>query len=319
MRPVVVILFILALVAAAVAAYLAKQFIASQQAPVAQQESPAIPTGTEEVLVASRDINPGEILAGGDFKWERWPQSLIDARFILHSVAVTGADGKPQDPMEAFTGMIAKRQVMIGEPISQQMMIKEGDSSVAAANLAQGMRAISLAVSASTGVAGLILPNDRVDVVMTGNLRGITQLQGRTDLIGQFASETIIKDARVMAIDRKLTHDPKEGVGEDARTITLEVTPQEAERVLTASQVGQLTLSLRSMAKDQQYTKDQSYTMDVQASKAMASIVGAQFTQDQYDMPSEPTPAPTPAPAVRNDYNVKVNRGGTVAVQSFGN
>lgn len=122
----------------------------------------------------------------------------------------------------------------------------------------------------------------------------------------------------MVAVDQKLTHDPKEGVGEDARTITLEVTPQEAERLLTASQIGPLTLSLRSMVKDPKYTKDQTYTMDVQASKAMAAIVGAQFVQqDQYDMPSEPAPAP--APAVRSDYNVKVNRGGTVAVQSFGN
>ncbi len=319
MRPVVVVLFILALVAAAVAAYLAKQFIASQQQiPMASQESPAIPTGTEEVLVANRDINPGEVLTSGDFKWERWPQSLVDARFLLHTATVTGADGQPQDPMEALSGMIAKRAIMLGEPISQQMLIKQGNSSVAAANIAPGMRALAISVSASTGVAGLILPNDRVDVVMTGNLRSVTSLEGRTDVIGQFASETVVKDARVVAVDQKLTHDPKEGVGEDARTITLEVTPQEAERLLTASQVGPLTLSLRSMVKDPKYTKEQSYTMDVQASKAMAAIVGAQFVQqDQYDMPSEPAPAP--APAVRSDYNVKVNRGGTVAVQSFGN
>jgi pilus assembly protein CpaB len=318
MRPVVIVLFILALVAAAVAAFLAKQFIASQQVPVATQESPAIPTGTEEVLVTSRDINPGEVLTTGDFKWQRWPQSALDTRFILKSAAVTDANGQVQDPVEAFNGTIAKRQVMIGEPVNQDMVLKQGDTSVAAANLTPGMRAVSLSVTPSSGVAGLILPNDRVDVVMTGNLRGITALEGRQDLIGQYASETIIKDARVMAIDRKLSHDPKEGVGEDARTITLEVTPSEAERLLTASQIGQLTLSLRSMVKDPKYTKDQSYTMDVQASKAMASIVGAQFTQDQYDMPSQPE-QPASAPAVRIDMNVRVNRGGTVAVQSFGN
>lgn len=317
MRPVVIVLFILALGAAAVAAYLAKQFIASQQAPVATTESPAIPTGTEEVLVANRDINPGEVLTSGDFKWQRWPQAALDARFILHSAATTGVEGAPQDPMDALSGMIAKRPIALGEPISLQMVIKQGDSSVAAANLAPGMRAIALSVSASTGVSGLILPNDRVDVVMSGNLRSVTSLEGRTDVIGQFASETIVKDARVVAIDQKMAHDPKEGVGEEARTITLEVTPQEAERLLTASQVGTLTLSLRSLVKDPKYTKDQSFTMDVQASKAIASIVGAQFVQqDQYDMPSEPAPA---APVGGSDYNVKVNRGGTVAVQSFGN
>lgn len=312
MRPVVIILFVLALVAAGVATYLAKQFIASQQAPVAQNE-PAIPTGTEEILVASRDINPGEVVAGADFKWELWPQASIDPRFFLHTAKVTGTDGQSHEPVEGLTGMIAKRSIMLGEPISQQMLIKQGDSSVAAANLAPGMRAVALAVSAATGVAGLILPNDRIDVLMSGNLRGITQLQGRTDLIAQFATETIVKDARVLAVDRKMAHDAKEGIGEDARVITLEVTPQEAERLITANQIGQLTITLRSLAKDPNYSTNQTYTMDIQASKAMASLVGAEFTQDQYDLPSEP------APAVRSDYNIKVNRGGMVAVQSFGN
>jgi pilus assembly protein CpaB len=328
MRPIVIVLIVLALGTALIAAYLAKVYVASQTTPV---QATTTQTGTENVLVAARDLNPGTVLEEGDVRWEPWPKDSIDSRFIVQQAAAPEAPSQPandnqpeaekapQAPQD-FVGQIVRRPVMAGEPMSQSMVIKQGDGSVVAANLAPGKRAITISVTPATGVAGLILPNDHVDVAMDSTPRELAGLTGWNDVIARYATETVIKDLRVIAINQKMSHDPKTGVGENGSLVTLEVTPAQAEKLLVAKQIGSLTLILRSMVKGPNDNLQQTFTMDVRASRTLSSLIALGLNEDESDMPPDAAAAMVQAKErAKNRTQVTINRGGTVAIQKFGN
>jgi pilus assembly protein CpaB len=224
-----------------------------------------------------------------------------------------------QDPTKDFIDHIARRQIMSGEPMSREMVIKQGDSSVAAANLKPGTRAITISVNPSQGVAGLILPNDHVDIVMNTQVRDLVGLESWKDVVLRYTSETIMKDLRVVAINQKLSHDPKEGVAEPGNLVTLEVTPAQAEKLMVAEQLGQLTLALRSMVPSPNDTKEQTYTMDVRASRALASLVALDLEENEEDMPADPQQAMVMAKErAKRKVEITINRGGAINLQKFG-
>src|SRR4051794_29447983 len=137
MRPIVIVLIVLALGTAAIAAYLMQQFLQSQTPPT--QQTSSIQTGTRNVLVAARDIMPGAILGPDDIRWEAWPESGVDEeRMIVQPQPVENQPAAPTDPQQDFLEHIARRQIMGGEPMRREMVIKQGDSSVTAANIAPG-------------------------------------------------------------------------------------------------------------------------------------------------------------------------------------
>jgi pilus assembly protein CpaB len=317
MRPIVIVLIVLALGTAGIAAFLVSQFLASQTS--APTTTAAQATGTQNVLVAARDIVPGTILTPDDVRWEPWPESLIDKRFVVQAAQVEN-QAPGTDPQQEFLDRIARRSIMAGEPMSRDMVIKQGDSSVTAANIAKGMRAITMNVSPPQGVAGLVLPNDRVDVLMSVSVRDIVGIVGWKDVVLRVSAETVMKDLRVVAINQKLSHDPKEGVAEPGNLVTLEVTPDQAERLLVLQQTGTLSLTLRSLVPgDKDNDKTQSFTMDVRASRVLSSLVALDLEEEEQNLPQ------TTAEAVRmakerakRRTEVKINRGGSVAVQKFG-
>lgn len=317
MRPIVVVLIVLALGTAGIAAFLVSQFLASQ-AP-APATSTTAQTGTRNVLVAARDIAPGAILTPDDIRWEPWPDTLIDERFTVQQPQVEN-QAPAQDPQQDFLDHIARRSIMNGEPMSHEMVIKQGDSSVTAANLAPGMRAMTINVLPQQGVAGLVLPNDHVDVVMSISVRDIVGLTGWRDVVLRYSAETIMRDLRVVAINQKLAHDPKEGVAEPGNLVTLEVKPEQAERLLVAQQLGQLSLTLRSMVPGlNDNDKNQTYTMDVRASRALSSLVALDLAEPEDSLPKTTAEAATMAEErAKRRTEVKINRGGSIAIQKFG-
>lgn len=316
MRPIVIVLIVLALGTAGIAAFLVSQFLASQTpAPT----TTAVQTGTQNVLVAARDIVPGTILTPDDIRWEPWPENLIDQRFVVQPAQVEN-QAAGTDPQQDFIDRVARRSIMAGEPMSRDMVIKQGDSSVTAANIGKGMRAVTINVTPPQGVAGLVLPNDHVDVLMSVSIRDIVGIVGWKDVVLRYSAETILKDLRVVAINQKLAHDPKEGVAEPGNLVTLEVTPEQAERLLVSQQTGTLSLALRSLVpgvtdKD----KTQSFTMDVRASRALSSLVALDLEEEEQNLPQTTAEAVKMAKerAARRT-EVKINRGGSIAVQKFG-
>jgi len=317
MRPIVIVLIVLALGTAAIAAYLVSQFLASQTPQ--QTTTAAVQTGTRNVLVAARDILPGAVLTADDLRWEPWPETLIDERFVVQPAQVENQPAGA-DPAKDFVDRIARRAIMLGEPMTPSMVIKQGDSSVTAANLQPGMRAVTLSVTPEQGVAGLVLPNDKVDILMNVSVRDLVGIVGWKDVVLRYSTETIMRNVRVVAINQKLSHDPKAGVAEPGNLVTLEVTPEQAERLRVAQQTGELTIALRSMVAGlNDNDKNQTFTMDIRASRALASLVALDLEEDEANLPADaPSAIKMAKERAKRRTEVKINRGGTVAVQKFG-
>jgi pilus assembly protein CpaB len=144
--------------------------------------------------------------------------------------------------MRSVSGAIARAPILAGEPITRNKLIKAGEGGVLAAILPGGMRAISTRIKEETAVGRLILPNDHVDVILTRRLRGVNGQE-------QHVSDTLFRNVRVLAIGQQLeTKEGKKSTEGSANTATLELTPRQAETLALANSMGEISLSLRSIA-----------------------------------------------------------------------
>jgi pilus assembly protein CpaB len=194
---------------------------------------PVAQLATVEVLVAKNEIGLGQSVKPDDLQWQTWP-AAASSSFIKRS-------DRP-DANKQITGMIARAPFIAGEPIREPKLVRADGSGFMAAILPTGMRAVSTEISAETGAGGFILPNDRVDVILTR--RDKAAEKGAPDTIN---SEIILPNIRVLAIDQA----PKEKDGQNAlvgRTVTLELKPEQAETLARSRQTGTLSLALRSIA-----------------------------------------------------------------------
>ncbi len=230
-----IVVLVIALGAGGVAAYLASGYD--------NKPAPALPVAetlqTVEVLIAKNDIQLGQAVKPEDLQWQAWPTATASSAFIRR-------DNRPEAQTQV-AGSIARFPLMQGEPIREQKLVKAEGSGFMAAILPSGMRAVSTEISAETGAGGFILPNDRVDIVLTRRLKnpdGVNN-NGPTgqDLV---LSEVILTNIRVLAIDQA----PKEKDGQNAvvgKTVTLELKPDQVATLSAARQGGSLTLALRSI------------------------------------------------------------------------
>ncbi len=190
---------------------------------------------TVDILVAARDVNIGQALAAQDLGWAAWPTASVGPQFVRKS----GRD----NAMESLIGAIARAPISSGEPVREDKLIKAKGSGYMAAILPAGMRAVSTEISAETGAGGFILPNDRVDVILTRRDKEAERLSGVESIV----AETLLSDVRVLAIDQSV--EEKNGqrvvVG---KTTTLELTPRQAEALGMGRLMGTISLALRSIA-----------------------------------------------------------------------
>lgn len=194
---------------------------------VIKEAAPAIKL--DQVLIASTNIPMGTNLKPDMLRWQDWPEQAIGKGFITKS-----ARG---DARESLAEAITRTQIYEGEPI-QENKIVEGKKGVMSAILPKGQRAVATSISTATSAGGFILPNDRVDVLMTTRQK---------DSDTGFNTEVILENIRVLAIDQ--TIEEKDGakvvVGE---TATLQLTPKQVEILAVAQQTAErLSLSLRSL------------------------------------------------------------------------
>jgi pilus assembly protein CpaB len=225
-----IVVLAVAIGAGGIAAYLAS---GSKEPPPAPPP-PVVQIDTTDILVAKGDINMGQVVSAQDIQWQVWPASAANSHFVRRK-------DRP-NAIDQLTGSIARSPFVAGEPIREEKLIKANGSGFMAALLPSGMRAVSTEISPETGAGGFILPNDRVDVLLTRRDREAEKATG----IEAHISETILSDVRVLAIDQ--TIEEKNGqrvvVG---RTATLEVTPGQAETLAVSRQRGTLSLALRSL------------------------------------------------------------------------
>ena len=192
----------------------------------------AVPVNSTEVLVARRDLPLGELTKDTDFRWQTWPADAITPSFLTKS---------NPEAMQEVSGSIVRAPLLQGEPVTKQKLIKAGQGGVLAAILPTGMRAISTRIKEETAAGRLILPNDRVDVILTR--------RDRNNQTGaeEFVSDTLFYNVRVLAVGQEL--DTKDGTKtQGGNTATLELTPAQAEQLARANSQGEISLSLRSVA-----------------------------------------------------------------------
>lgn len=186
-----------------------------------------------EVLVARKDISLGTLTKESDFRWQTWPSDAVTPAFITKK---EGANG-----MRRVTGAIARAPILTGEPVTGQKLIKAGDGGVLAAILPKGMRAISTRIKEETAAGRLILPNDHVDVILTRRLRS-------NDGQDAYVSDTLFHNVRVLAIGQQIETGKDNKSSQAGNTATLELTPEQAEMLARANSMGEISLSLRSIA-----------------------------------------------------------------------
>jgi pilus assembly protein CpaB len=240
MRARTLILLFVALILAGGTTMMARVWLASQRAAPAEASPIAMPMPAKSVLIARASIQRGQLLKPEDFAWEPWPEGGIDKNYVVIGT---------KSP-ESFAGWVARNPISAGEPVTEAKIVAPGNRGFLAAALRPGMRAVSVPVSISSGISGFVFPGDQVDLVATftsqepprpgqanpGPLRDIK------------ASETVLRDIRVIAIDQKLDVAKAGEANANIKTATLEVTPKDAAVIALASEMGKLSLSLRSLA-----------------------------------------------------------------------
>src|SRR5262249_33221826 len=133
-----------------------------------------------------------------------------------------------------FTGAVARRAIIKGEPIQKNLLVKSNEGGFMSAVLEGGKRAVSIAVDSTSGNAGFIFPGDRVDLILT---HAVTKQTVQTR-----ASETFVEDVRVLAVDQMIDN-PENKSAVLAKTVTLEVSPKQAEEINLAKDLGKISLS----------------------------------------------------------------------------
>ena len=225
-----IVVLIIALSAGGVAAYLVS---GSDNKPAPAEPVAQLPTA--EVLVAKSDIALGQTVRPEDLQWQTWPAATASSSFIRRS-------DRP-NAVTQVAGSIARAPFITGEPIREQKLVKADGSGFMAAILPIGMRAVSTEIAPETGAGGFILPNDRVDVILTRHVKN----PERPSLPDVVVSEIVLSNIRVLAIDQA----PKEKDGQNAvlgKTVTLELKPDQTIALAGSRQAGTLSLALRSIA-----------------------------------------------------------------------
>jgi pilus assembly protein CpaB len=198
------------------------------------------------VVAAASPILTGALVKSQDLQFASLPDNVDVDTVFVRPVAPDPADQTAADKkaFEEVTGAVARRYLDAGEPVFRGAVVKPGESGFLAAVLSPGERAISIGVTAVSGAAGLIYPGDRVDVILTQTLTA-----QEVSLTHRSVAETIAQDVRVLAIDQQLQAKaaPSGLEGKLAQTVTLEVDPQQVEKIVVATKLGALSLTIRSL------------------------------------------------------------------------
>lgn len=232
-----IVLLVFALIAAVGTALVARGWINAERAAMASKQPKPTnePVAAQYVLVAKANLPAGRFVKPEDFRWQGWPEGPVPATYMLRDKR------KPEE----LAGAVVRVGIAADEPITDARLVKPGDRGFMAAVLDPGMRAVSVGVNATSGIAGFVFPGDRVDLLITHSVRAGQDSGRKTALV----TETVLREVRVVAIDQRA--DDQNRTPTVVRTVTFEVTPKQAEIVNVARRLGELTLSLRSLGREE--------------------------------------------------------------------
>lgn len=230
-----------AIVLASSSALIARSLMRPPPPVTIVKEVPTATPKTKHVLVAAQDIQPGEFLNGSVLQWKDIPIDDMRSGYI-ESASISD-----------YYGTTVKREIAADAPIQQDALVKPGEPGFLAAVLRPGTRAISVPTSAVASNAGLVSAGDHVDVIL-GLDRDASLVPPQPNQPPLLAAQTILRDVRVLALGNEansiapISTDNKKtppANRERFNTITLEVTPPQAEKLAVAKEVGTLQIALR--------------------------------------------------------------------------
>jgi len=234
-----IMLIVGALIIAIGAAFGVNQMMRGSSAPTARAAAAPEINGPM-ILVATRQLPTGTIIGPDSFRYQPWPKELVEKAYFL----------KDKTDVNTLVGTVVRYPITAGQPLTQGSLVHPDDRGFLAAALAPGMRAVTVKVSQEQGVAGFVFPGDRVDVLLA---QTIAVKEGSSYPDDQlYTAETIVRNVRVLATDQR--YDAEDETGKTpVRTfgsVTLEATPDIAERIAVAENMGKLSLALRPLAEN---------------------------------------------------------------------
>ncbi|NQU59500.1 MAG: Flp pilus assembly protein CpaB [Rhodospirillales bacterium] len=324
MKVLIVGILVLALAVAGVSTYLIQRFGGEENLEELQKQAqkPKV-----RVLVATRDLAPGEPLTPETMTWQVWVDESLNKQFI-----VVEKDDQEAKRIKDFVGGIVRAPILEGEPILASKVFKSDKPGFLAGVLKAGMRAVSFTVSATSATAGFILPGDRVDILLTHDKlnQALRKKRGAGSggeggvrvpsmMVLAQVTETIMKDLNVLAVNSVVAL--KEGTTIKASTITLELTPKQAEMMVTARTMGKISMVLRSLEKGPaagSVSDKPSFSTDVEVSPILSNfdaVIEAENNKNDKKMKKGKKVADK-APVVKASV-VKIFRGGSSSTEEI--
>ncbi|MGL3820908.1 Flp pilus assembly protein CpaB [Sphingopyxis sp. R3-92] len=233
-----IMLIVGALVIAIGAAFGVNQIMRGASTPEARAAAAPEITGPL-ILVATRSLPVGTIIGPDSFRYQPWPKELVENAYFL----------KDKSDAQTLVGTVVRHPITAGQPLTQGALVHPNDRGFLAAALGPGMRAVTVKVSQEQGVAGFVFPGDRVDVVLS---QTIEVKEGSSYPDSQlFTAETIVRNVRVLATDQRFNAEDETGKTpvNTFSSVTLEATPEIAEKIAVGQNMGKLSLALRPLAE----------------------------------------------------------------------
>lgn len=225
-----------------------------------------------EVLMANSNIPQGTRLTSDYMSWALWPKDSIRASLI------TNADDDRPNAMTELEGAIVRSQIFDGEPINEAKLVMAGDSSVMAATLSPGMRAVTTRISVETAAGGFIQPGDRVDVIITETFSIQNNQSLDTNSTGIIRDEVhianiLFENVKVLAIDQTFATDPEGEAYVIGSTATFELSPEDAVLLQEAQSSGEISLTLRGFVGSRSQARSSAKTSVYEQEDVPADMV----------------------------------------------
>ena len=320
MRLLVICLVVLAVFGAGGAVILVKKFI---DAGNKSQSSSVSETGkkikTIFVLVADATLRPGTLIKTASYRWQQWPNDAVTENYFTETNNIAGV---PEEIKE----FKIRQPIFKGTPITKEMVFKTDTVGVLPGLLKNDMRAMSVSVRSPNGPVGLILPGDKVDVIVTMEMQKLIsdyqtsekrELSGKEPPPVKYGAETILKNITVIAIDQNF--ESKEVSEKPISTVTLELSSIDAEKLAVAKSMGNINLVLRSAVNSALPETNNSFTSDILVSNTLRVASKRQKIKDNSSLLSSITPKTQKLRVKKKPASTKVviYKGGVPTTEYF--
>ena len=323
MRLLIICLVVLAVVGAGGVIILMKQFIDTRSQT---QSVNAVTKGDGEetifVLVANATLQPGTLINDSTYRWQKWPNGAVGENYITSAINDITAPKKISDSKVRYT-------ITKGTPITSEMVFQADAIGVLSALLKDDMRAISVSVRSPNGPVGLILPGDKVDIILTmevgslvpdykpSNTNQNKDGPNNNSPPVKYGSETILRDINVIAIDQDIK--VTETVEKPISTVTLELSIKDAEKLSVAKSMGNINLVLRSVVNSNLPINYKSFTSDISISDTLRVANRDQKVESNGSKLANTTLKPTKRRVKRKRARAKVTvyKGGVPTIEYF--